>query len=159
MIEEDMLTELKGMVIARGLTELRKRGELGDFIEFAKAESKKKGMDTDGLMKFFDDLSELNVDEEPLEFSWFRVFSAIEDVCPFEVKAFKKDKTILIENEKLSDDQCIDYAKDWVAPINLKSLNKALKPVGVELEFLEAINLPFDADGHSNFIRFEVKKL
>ena len=129
-----MENELKKLMIAHGLTMLQERGELGDFIEFA-------------------------IDEEPLEFSWFRVFSTIEKVCPFKVKAFKKDKTILIENEKLSDEQCKEYSESWTAPINLKALNTALEPVGVRLEFLEALNLPFDAEGHENFVRFEVKPL
>lgn len=154
-----MEDELKKLMIAHGLTMLQERGELGDFIEFAKAEAKKERIDSDGLMSFFDGLNEFVIDEEPLEFSWFRVFSAIEEVCPFKVKAFKKDKTILIENEKLSDEQCNEYSESWTAPINLKALNTALEPVGVRLEFLEVLNLPFDAEGHENFVRFEVKPL
>ena len=39
------------------------------------------------------------------------------------------------------------------------NLNKALEPVNIKLEFIEAISNPFDLDGFQNFVRFRVVEL
>ena len=43
--------------------------------------------------------------------------------------------------------------------INLDTLNKALEPINVKLEFIEAIDNPFPLDGFQNFVRFKVVEL
>lgn len=159
MIEEDLLNELKASFLARELTLIKESGELGDFIEFAKEQAKKDGMDTKGLMDFLDNLTELTEDEEKSDINWFKVQSALNDVLPFKCRIFKGDNTLIIENEMLTREQCSKYLVDEKPPLHLATLNDALKPLGLCLVFIESLNNPFDLDGFQNFLRFEVKKL
>ena len=72
---------------------------------------------------------------------------------------FKQGKCIIVENRTLSNSEVEDYIDKETAPINLGNLNKALEPINIRLEFIEAIDNPFDLDGFQNFVRFKVVEL
>jgi len=160
MIEDALMKELKSSFIARELTFLKEQGMLKDFIEYAREQAKKDGMDTDGLMTFLDEMEKLADDEDDDDgINWFKFQVAIAEVCPFKSQIFKGDKSFIVESEVLSARQCAEYVEYDKAPIHLETYNEAIKDLGLKLEFVEALNNPFDLDGFQNFVRFKVIKI
>ena len=152
---EDVLEMLGSALISSYIKKLIEDDELNGFIAFGREQAKKDGMDNDDIMKFFDDLEAQfcnNID-------WIEVADIIQKTTGCNVKIFNGDKTIIIENEKFSDLECLEYLEEKESKINLQQLNNALATVNVKLEFVEALNLPFDFDGFENFIRFKVVEL
>ena len=131
-------------------------GNIGDFIEYGREEAKKEGMDTENLMAFFDELENEFCDN----INWVKVKDITQKVTGCKVKTFKGDKSLIIENEEMSDDECKDYlAGEMECKVNLEHINQGLKFANVKLEFIEAMILPFDADGFQNILRFKVVEL
>ena len=131
-------------------------GNIGDFIEYGREEAKKEGMDTENLMAFFDELE----NEFCNDIDWVKVKDITQKVTGCKVKTFKGDKSLIIENEEMSDDECKDYlAGEMECKVNLEHINQGLKFANVKLEFIEAMILPFDADGFQNILRFKVVEL
>ena len=131
-------------------------GNIGDFIEYGREEAKKEGMDTENLMAFFDELENEFCDN----INWVKVKDITQKVTGCKVKTFKGDKSLIIENEEMSDDECKDYlAGEMEGKVNLEHINQGLKFANVKLEFIEAMILPFDADGFQNILRFKVVEL
>ena len=131
-------------------------GNIGDFIEYGREEAKKDGMDTENLMAFFDELENEFCDN----INWVKVNDITQKVTGCKVKTFKGDKSLIIENEEMSDEECNDYlAGEMEGKVNLEHINQGLKVANVKLEFIEAMILPFDADGFQNILRFKVVEL
>lgn len=131
-------------------------GNIGDFIEYGREEAKKDGMDTENLMAFFDELEEKCCDS----IDWAKVKDITQKVTGCKVKTFKGDKSLIIENEEMSDEECKDYlVGEMEGKVNLEHINQGLKVANVKLEFIEAMLLPFDADGFQNIVRFKVVEL
>ena len=129
---------------------------LEDFIKFGRAKAKEDGMDTEELMGFFDELEKEFCDN----IQWNRLFEIVNETTNNrKVMGFQQDKCIIIENKTLTNDEVEDYMETETAPINLSNLNKALEPIDVKLEFIEAIDNPFDMGGFTNFCRFRVVEL
>lgn len=154
---EDMQIVLGNALIKSFIKDLVNKGELDDFLSFAREQAKKDGMDTEELMSFFDDLEEQFCNDN---IDWIEVADIIQKCTGnCNVKIFDGDKTIIIENEKFTDLECLEYLEEKESKINLQQLNNALSTVNVKLEFVEALNLPFEFDGFENFIRFKVIEL
>ena len=131
-------------------------GNIGDFIEYGREEAKKDGMDTENLMAFFDELENEFCDN----INWVKVKDITQKVTGCKVKTFKGDKSLIIENEEMSDDEFKDYLTgEMECKVNLEHINQGLKFANVKLEFIEAMILPFDADGFQNILRFKVVEL
>ena len=127
--------------------------KLEDFLSFARVKAKEDGMDTEELTSFFDSLEEQFCDN----IDWNKLFDIVNEVTNNrKVMGFKQGKCIIVENKTLSNREVVDYMDKETAPINLGNLNKALEPINIRLEFIEAIDNPFDLDGFQNFIRFKV---
>lgn len=127
--------------------------KLEDFLSFARVKAKEDGMDTEELTSFFDSLEEQFCDN----IDWNKLFDIVNEVTNNrKVMGFKQGKCIIVENRTLSHREVVDYMDSETAPINLGNLNKALEPINIRLEFIEAIDNPFDLDGFQNFIRFKV---
>ena len=131
-------------------------GNIGYFIEYGREEAKKEGMDTENLMAFFDELENEFCDN----INWVKVKDITQKVTGCKVKTFSGDKSLIIENEEMSDDECKDYlAGEMECKVNLEHINQGLKFANVKLEFIEAMILPFDAEGFQNIVRFKVVEL
>lgn len=153
---EEMMKDLSNILISNIISNLVKEDKLDDFIGFAREKAKEDGMDTEELMSFFDELEEKFCDG----IDWDKLFSIVgETTNNRKVMGFRQDKCIIVENRTLSHDEVEEYMETETAPINLDKLNKALKPINVKLEFIEAIDNPFDLDGFQNFVRFKVVEL
>lgn len=151
-----MMKDLSAILISNIIGNLVKEDKLDDFIGFAREQAKEDGMDTEELMSFFDELEEKFCDD----IDWDKLFDIVgETTNNRKVMGFKQDKCIIIENRTLSNDEVEEYMETETAPINLQTLNKALEPINIKLEFIEAIDNPFDLDGFQNFIRFKVVEL
>lgn len=150
---EDLLGKL---FVATVIQKLIDTGNIGDFIEYGREKSKEDGMDTENLMAFFDELEKTYCDG----IDWAKVKDITQKVTGCKVKTFKGDKCLIIENEEMSDEECIDYLIDEMqGKVNLEHINQGLKVANVKLEFIEAMLLPFDADGFQNILRFKVVEL
>ena len=143
------------MVISIALSELKAKGELKDFIEFGRKQAKEDGMD-DGVFKFFDELEKECEDEEEDSINWIKLIEILKETTNREVMGFKGDKTVSIENDEMNSTEVFKFRFEPIAPLNLEKMNKALEEIGVKLEFIEAMNLPFDIDSMQNFCRFKV---
>ena len=152
---KEILLKLQNQLISSMIEDLAKKGEIEDFIKFGREEAKKDGMDTEELLKFFDELENKYCDN----INWDKLFRIVNETTNREVIGFRQDKCIIINNRTLSDDEVEDYVKIETAPINLSNLNKALEPINVKLEFIEAMDNPFDVGGFTNFCRFKVVEL
>lgn len=153
---EDIQQILGTALISSFIKQLIKEDKLEDFLSFAREQAKKDGIDTEGLMGFFDDLEEQFCND----IDWIEIADIIQKCTGnCNVKIFDGDKTIIIENEKFTDLECLEYLEEKESKINLQQLNNALSTVNVKLEFVEALNLPFEFDGFENFIRFKVIEL
>ena len=147
---------LDKLFILTTIQKLIDTGNIGDFIEYGREEAKKEGMDTENLMAFFDELENEFCDN----INWVKVKDITQKVTGCKVKTFKGDKSLIIENEEMSDDECKDYlAGEMEGKVNLEHINQGLKFANVKLEFIEAMILPFDADGFQNILRFKVGEL
>lgn len=156
LLLKGILIKLQEQLIASMIEELVNEGELESFIKFGREEAKKDGMDTEEILKFFDELEKKycsNIDWDKL----FDVISATTNNRKAIV--FGGDSSILIENRKLSDEECDEYAENNVSPIHLDTLNKSLESINIKLEFIEAINNPFPIQGITDFCRFKVIKI
>ena len=154
---KDIMKVLGAKFIATSLADIHESGDMPSFLEFAREEAKKDGMDTADLMKFFDFLEEL---EESDGVNWFKLIDTVQKVTGCQVRGFKGDSCIIIKNEELDDDDLKEYLlNDTQVGINLEHINNALKMDSVKLEFIEAMNIPFDFSGFRNFCRFKVVKL
>ncbi len=151
----EMLIKLQNQLISSMVEDLAKKGLLEDFIKFGREEAKKDGMDTEELLKFFDELENKYCDN----INWDKLFEIVNETTNRECMGFRQDKCIIINNRTLSDDEVEEYMKTAIAPIHLDNLNKALEPVNIKLEFIEAISNPFEFDGYKNFVRFRVVEL
>ena len=150
---EEIMKDLSDILISNIIGNLVKEDKLDDFIGFAREKAKEDGMDTEELMSFFDELEEKFCDN----IDWDKLFDIVSETTNNrKVMGFRQDKCIIIENKTLSNDEVEDYMETETAPINLDKLNKALEPTHIKLEFIEAIDNPFDLDGFQNFIRFKV---
>ena len=150
------MKDLSDILISNIIGNLVKEDKLDDFIGFAREKAKEDGMDTEELMSFFDELEEKFCDN----IDWDKLFDIVSETTNNrKVMGFRQDKCIIIENKTLSNDEVEDYMETATAPINLNNLNKALEPINIKLEFIEAIDNPFDLDGFQNFVRFKVVEL
>lgn len=153
---EEMVREMHDMFLATMLKQLIRDGKLDEFLEFAREQAKKDGMDTETLMRFFDELEENFCDN----IDWEKALDIIQKVTGCNAMGFKGDKSIIIENQEMDDDECKDYLqREAKGKINLEHINQALKIVDVKLEFIEAMNIPFDVGGFENFCRFKVVEI
>lgn len=155
LLIKDMLLKLQNQLITSMIEDLAKEGEIEDFIKFGREEAKKDGMDTEELLKFFDELEEKYCDG----IDWDKLFEIVNETTNREVMGFRQDKCIIINNKTLSDDEVENYMETETAPIHLDNLNKALESINIKLEFIEAISNPFGLDGFQNFVRFRVVEL
>ena len=152
MIEELLET----LFVATVIQKIIDTGNIGDFIEYGREKAKEDGMDTENLMHFFDELENEFCDN----INWVKVNDITQKVTGCKVKTFKGDKSLIIENEEMSDEECNDYLADEMeGKVNLEHINQGLKVANVKLEFIEAMILPFDADGFQNILRFKVVEL
>ena len=152
---EDMLRTLQTSIISAYLNKLVEDGELEGFLSYAREQAKKDGMDTEELMSFFDDLEKQFCDD----IDWIEVADIVKKCTGCKVKVFNGDKNIIIENEIFDEVECLEYLEEKESKIKLDQLNNALSTIGVKLEFVEALNFPFDFDGFENFLRFKVVKI
>lgn len=152
---EDVIKALQTHLIGSMVETLIEEDRLEDFLKFGRAKAKEDGMDTDGLMKFFDELENKYCDN----IDWDKLLEIVNETTNRECMGFRQDKCIIINNRTLSDDEVEEYMETETAPIHLDNLNKALEPVNIKLEFIEAISNPFDLDGFQNFVRFRVVEL
>ena len=153
LLMNEILIKLQDQLISSMIEELAKKGELKDFIKFGREEAKKDGRYTEELQKFFDEIEEQFCDN----IDWDKLFDIVgETTNNRKVMGFRQDKCIIVENRTLSNDEVEEYMETETAPINLQTLNKALEPINIKLEFIEAIDNPFDLDGFQNFVRFKV---
>ena len=151
-----MMKDLSDILISNIIGNLVKEDKLDDFIGFAREKAKEEGMDTEELMSFFDELEEKFCDN----IDWDKLFDIVSETTNNrKVMGFRQDKCIIVENRTLSHDEVEEYMETETAPINLDKLNKALEPINAKLEFIEAIDNPFDLDGFQNFVRFKVVEL
>lgn len=151
-----MMKDLSNILISNIIGNLVKEDKLDDFIGFAREKAKEDGMDTEELMSFFDELEEKFCDN----IDWDKLFDIVSETTNNrKVMGFRQDKCIIVENRTLSHDEVEEYMETETAPINLDKLNKALEPINIKLEFIEAIDNPFDLDGFQNFVRFKVVEL
>lgn len=152
---EDVIRTLQEHLISSIIQNLVENGNLDDFLKFGREKAKEDGMDTEELMSFFDELEEKFCDN----IDWDKLFDIVSETTNNrKVRGFRQDKSIIIENRTLSNDEVVKYM-ETDAPINLDKLNKALEPIHIKLEFIEAIDNPFDLDGFQNFVRFKVVEL
>lgn len=157
-LNDNMFDGLRTGILAMYIKKIVDEGKLADFLDFAREQAKKDGMDTDGLMGFLDSLEKQYLTDEGID--WNKTLDIVKKVTGCKVGGFKGDKCLIIENEELSDEDCIGYINDEnVAKIDLEHINNALKVINVKLEFIDALLLPFDADGFQNICRFKVVKL
>ena len=157
-LNDNMFDGLRTGILAMYIKKIVDEGKLADFLDFAREQAKKDGMDTDGLMGFLDSLEKQYLTDEGID--WNKTLDIFKKVTGCKVGGFKGDKCLIIENEELSDEDCIGYINDEnVAKIDLEHINNALKVINVKLEFIDALLLPFDADGFQNICRFKVVKL
>lgn len=152
---EDVIKALQTHLISAMVDTLIEEDKLEDFLKFGRAKAKEDGMDTEGIMKFFDELENKYCDN----INWDKLFEIVNETTNREVMGFRQDKCIIINNRTLSNDEVEKYMKTETAPINLSNLNKALEPINVKLEFIEAMDNPFDVGGFTNFCRFKVVEL
>ena len=152
---EDICKALQTHLISAMVDTLIEEDRLEDFLKFGRAKAKEDGMDTEDLMRFFDELENKYCDS----IDWDKIFKIVNETTNRECMGFKQDKCIIINNRTLSDDEVENYVETETAPIHLDNLNKALVPVNIKLEFIEAISNPFDLDGFQNFVRFRVVEL
>ena len=151
-----MMKDLSNILISNIISNLVKEDKLDDFIGFAREKAKEDGMDTEELMGFFDELEKQFCNS----IDWDKLFSIVgETTNNRKVMGFRQDKCIIVENRTLSHDEVEKYIETETAPINLDKLNKALEPINIKLEFIEAIDNPFPLDGFQNFVRFKVVEL
>ena len=135
--------------------------EVDDFFAYAKKKAEKDGMDSE-FFEFLDDLKRIAEEGKELvggdnEKPWVTIQTTLSDVTGRDCFVFKGDGTVAIENSMMSrseEESAVDYA-----PINLEKMNEALEPVGVKLEFIEALHLRIDFDGLQNFVRFRVVEI
>ena len=153
---EDICKALQTHPISAMVETLVEEDKLEDFIKFGRAKAKEDGMDTEELMGFFDELEKEFCDN----IQWNRLFEIVNETTNNrKVMGFQQDKCIIIENKTLTNDEVEEYMETETAPINLSNLNKALEPIDAKLEFIEAIDNPFDVGGFTNFCRFRVVEL
>ena len=150
------MKDLSNIFISNIIGNLIKEDKLDDFIGFAREKAKEDGMDTEELMGFFDELEKQFCNS----IDWDKLFDIVSETTNNrKVMVFRQDKCIIVENRTLSADEVEKYIETETAPINLQTINKALEPINIKLEFIEAIDNPFDLDGFQNFVRFKVVKL
>lgn len=152
-----MMEELsETLFVAAAIQKIIDTGNIGDFIEYGREKLKEDGMDTENLMAFFDELE----NEFCNDIDWVKVKDITQKVSGCKVKTFKGDKCLIIENEEMSEEECMDYLTgEMQGKVNLEHINQGLKVANVKLEFIEAMILPFDADGFQNILRFKVVEL
>lgn len=147
---------LETLFVAAAIRLLIDTGNIGDFIEYGREKLKEDGMDTENLMAFFDELE----NEFCNDIDWAKVKDITQKVTGCKVKTFKGDKSLIIENEEMSEEECMDYLTgEMQGKVNLEHINQGLKVANVKLEFIEAMLLPFGADGFQNIVRFKVVEL
>ena len=153
---DEIMKDLSNILISNIISNLVKEDKLDDFVGFAREKAKEDGMDTEELMSFFDELEEKFCDN----IDWDKLFDIVgETTNNRKVMGFRQDKCIIVENRTLSNDEVEKYVETETAPINLQTINNALEPINIKLEFIEAIDNPFDLDGFQNFVRFKVVEL
>lgn len=153
---EDMIRALQEHMISSAIGSLIENDKLDEFLKFAREKAKEDDMDTENLMKFFDELEEQFCDN----IDWDKLFNIVDETTNNrKVMGFRQDKCIIVENRTLSNDEVEKYMETETAPINLQTINNALEPINIKLEFIEAIDNPFDLDGFQNFVRFKVVEL
>ena len=150
---EDICKALQTHLISAIVDTLIEEDKLEDFIKFGREEAKKDGMDTEELMSFFNELENKYCDN----IQWDKLFDIVSETTNNrKVMGFRQDKCIIVENRTLTNDEVENYMETETAPINLSNLNKALEPINIKLEFIEAIDNPFNVGGFTNFCRFRV---
>lgn len=161
MQDSMLLKSFRTAFVATCLENIVESGKLDDFLEYAREHSEDEGMDTEGLMKFIDKLEEKYLSESEENKEWHKILKIINETTGCNVQGFKGDRTVMIENEEMTDDEFKEYVDNdsVTAKINIESINKALSSINYKLEFFEAIGLPFEADGFRNIVRFKVIKL
>ena len=145
---EDLCKALQTHLISAMVETLIEEDRLEDFLKFGREKAKEDGMDTEELMKFFDELENEYCDN----IQWKRLFEIVNETTNRKVMGFQQDKCIIIENKTLTNDEVEEYMKTKTAPIHLDNLNKALESINIKLEFIEAISNPFEFDGYKNFV-------
>lgn len=153
---EDICKALQTHLISAMVDTLIEEDKLEDFIKFGREEAKKDGMNTEELMSFFNELENKYCDN----IQWDKLFDIVSETTNNrKVMGFRQDKCIIVENRTLTNDEVENYMETETAPINLSNLNKALEPINIKLEFIEAIDNPFNVGGFTNFCRFRVVEL
>ena len=161
MEDDDILMVIRQNILASYLEKVIDDGKLGSFIAFARERAIEDDMATPDLMRFFDKLEKEYMPESEKNKEWHKILEIISETTGCKVNGFTDDDCIIIENEKLSISEFNKYVDDDCskAKINLERINKALLPINYKLEFMEALGLPFDADGFQNIVRFKVVKI
>lgn len=161
MQDSMLLKSFRAAFVATCLENIVESGNLDNFIEYAREHSEDEGMDTEGLMKFIDKLEEKYLSESEENKEWQKILKIINETTGCNVQGFKGDRTVMIENEEMTDDEFKEYVDNdsVTAKINIESINKALSAINYKLEFFEAVGVPFEADGFRNIVRFKVIKL
>lgn len=154
-MDEELLKRIHQSILSSYIKKMIETGNLKDFISFARQQAKRDGMDTEELMTFLDDLETQFCDD----IDWIEVADIVKKCTGCKVQVFEGDKNIIIENEEFDELECLEYLEKRESKIKLSQLNNALSTIGVKLEFVEALNLPFDLDGFENYIRFKVIEL
>lgn len=139
---EDICKALQTHLIGAMIDTLIEEDRLEDFLKFGREKAKEDGMDTEELMKFFDELENKYCDN----IDWYKLFEIVNETTNRECMGFRQDKCIIINNRTLSDDE-------------VDNLNKALESINIKLEFIESMSNPSDLDGFQNFVRFRVVEL
>ena len=151
-----MIRALQEHMISSAIGSLIENDKLDEFLKFAREKAKEDDMDTENLMKFFDELEEKHCGD----IDWDKLFDIVSETTNNrKVMGFRQDKCIIVENRTLSNKEVTDYLTTETAPIHLDNLNKALEPINIKLEFIESIDNPFPLDGFQNFVRFKVVEL
>lgn len=151
-------TDLQSLYLAKKLAQMEESGELQDFVDFARNEMKKQGIKEKDLDEFFNWLEEQAKPNDD-GINWFKVGDIICKVTGCKCKVFKGDECVIIENEVIDLEDIVDMLNEDDPKINLNNINIALETIGVQLEFIEAYNFPFENMGFSNFLRFKVVEL
>ena len=161
MEAEDILMVIRQNILASYLEKVIDDGKLGSFIAFARERAIEDDMATPDLIRFFDKLEEEYMPESEKNKEWHKLLKIINETTGCRVNGFKGDNTVIIENEELSEEEFNNYLDDdnCYAKINLEHINEALRPINYKLKFIEALGLPFDADGFRNIVRFKVVKI
>ena len=88
-LNDNMFDGLRTGILAMYIKKIVDEGKLADFLDFAREQAKKDGMDTDGLMGFLDSLEKQYLTDEGIE--WNKTLDIVKKVTGCKVGGFKGD--------------------------------------------------------------------